>query len=145
MGVLDNFIHLFAPLTANCRDFRNRWVTAAEAPAGNIGGCWEGEWISKATGHRGGLRCVVDPRSDSKWTMWFRAEYSGIFRACYSTDFAAQRDGDRWTFSGGSNLGALAGGEYTYAGSATDTSLTCTYRSSRDHGEFRLRKLTAGS
>jgi len=75
--------------------------------------------------------------------MWFRAEYSRIFRACYSTEFEAHRDGDRWTFRGGSNLGALAGGEYTYAGSATATSLTCSYRSSRDHGEFHLRKLLA--
>jgi hypothetical protein len=77
--------------------------------------------------------------------MWFRAEYAGIFRACYSTEFAAQREADRWTFSGGSNLGALAGGEYTSVGSATETSLTCTYRSTRDHGEFRLRKLSPGS
>ena len=144
MGVVDNFIHLFAPLTANCRDFTQRW-TAADFPPDGVAGRWEGEWISAASGHRGRLRCVVEPRDPSRWTMWFRAEYAGIFRACYSTQFAARREGDRWTFNGGSNLGALAGGEYTYAGSATEASLTCTYRSSRDHGEFRLRKLAPAS
>jgi hypothetical protein len=142
MGVVDNFIHLFAPLTANCRDFHGQWTTALDAPAHSVAGRWEGEWISAATGHRGRLRGVIDARDPARWTVWFRAEYSGIFRACYSTEFAARPEGDRWTFSGGSNLGALAGGEYTYAGSATETSLICTYRSNRDHGEFRLRKVT---
>jgi len=143
MGVVDNVIHLFAPLTANCRDFNGLWentrVHAVEAVARR----WEGEWVSAATGHRGRLRCVVEPQSEATWKMWFRGEYAGVFRACYSTDFAVVLGGDRWTFNGGSNLGPLAGGAYTYAGSATLEKLTCEYRSAKDHGEFRLRKLNS--
>ena len=144
MGLVDNLIHLFAPLTANCRDFNGLWASARPEP-GSVAGPWEGEWISSATGHRGRLRCVVQPGSAAAWTMWFRGEYAGVFRACYRTEFRAAQEGERWTFNGGSNLGALAGGEYTYSGHATLDELNCDYRSARDHGVFRLRKLPAPS
>ena len=142
MSVVDNFIHLFAPLAANCRDFSRLWERAPAQASEGAGGRWEGEWISAASGHRGRLRCVVQPSGPATWTMWFRGEYAGVFRACYSTDFTVVQAGDRWTFSGGANLGVLAGGAYTYSGSATSTGLTCSYRSARDHGEFRLTKLS---
>ena len=141
MGVVDNFIHMFAPLTANCRDFDARWQAARANGANGVGGAWEGEWVSAATGHRGRLRCVIDPCSAAMWRLWFRGEYSKVFRACYSTEFQVQADGEGFSFSGGSNLGALAGGAYTYAGSATATSLVCSYRSARDHGEFRMTRI----
>ena len=64
-----------------------------------------------------------------------------MFRACYSTEFNVTEEDGRWTFSGASNLGALAGGAYEYRGWATLDSLSCSYKSARDHGEFRLRKL----
>lgn len=141
MSVLDNIIHLLAPLTANCNDFKDRWEKAAPFEAGGAGGRWEGEWISAATGHRGRLRCVVDPVSPDHWHMSFRGEYAKVFRACYSTEFSVSEEDGRWTFGGGSNLGALAGGAYEYRGSATLDAMTCSYKSARDHGEFRLRKL----
>ena len=75
--------------------------------------------------------------------MYFRGEYAGYFRACYSTDFTVARDADRWTFSGGSDLGILAGGTYAYEGHATLEALVCTFRSNRDHGEFRLGRVAA--
>ena len=74
------------------------------------------------------------------WHVTFRAGYAGIFRACYATDFTVAMHNGRWTFTGGSNLGALAGGRYDYAGSATLTEMICTYKSPADHGEFRLRR-----
>jgi hypothetical protein len=138
MGLVDNVIHLFAPLTANCRDFRDRWDQAVHHGTDGIGGCWEGEWISAATGHRGRLRCVIDPVAPALWKMHFRGEYAKVFRACYSTDFNVTMDSGRWTFSGGSDLGALAGGRYTYTGYATLQGFVCEYRSVGDHGEFRL-------
>ena len=140
MGAVDNFVHLFAPLTANCRDFGERWEQSRTLGSDGISGCWDGEWISAATGHRGRLRCVINPIAPALWRMYFRAEYSKIFRACYSTDVSVRRDGARWTFSGGSDLGVLAGGAYTYSGHATLDELVCSYESSRDHGEFRLRR-----
>ena len=141
MSVLDNIIHLFAPLTANCSDFKTQWEKASNHKAGGVAGCWLGEWVSAVTGHRGPLRCVVDPTASNHWRMSFRAEYAKVFRACYSTEFNVTEADGRWTFSGGSNLGALAGGTYEYRGSATVEALTCSYKSAKDHGEFRLRKL----
>ena len=140
MGAIDNFVHLFAPLTANCREFGAKWDHGVTQTSDGVSGCWEGEWISSATGHRGRLRCVISPLAPDRWRMSFRAEYSAIFRACYATDFNVHRDGDRWTFEGGSDLGALAGGAYTYSGHAACDSLVCSYRSARDHGEFRLSR-----
>lgn len=117
-----------------------RWDAAAALDADSVSGRWEGEWHSEATGHRGPLRGVLTVVAPALWQVAFRAGYSGVFRACYATDFSvAQQDG-RWTFSGGSDLGALAGGRYEYTGSATLTDMICTYKSDRDHGEFRLRR-----
>ena len=141
MSVLDNIIHLFAPLTANCSDFKQQWDQAAHRRQEGVAGRWQGEWISAVSGHRGPLRCVVDPIRPDQWRMAFRAEYAKIFRACYATEFRAIEADGGWTFSGGSNLGALAGGTYEYRGSATAEALICSYRSAKDHGEFRLRKL----
>ena len=140
MGALDNFIHLFAPLMANCRDFDNRWTDARGHGADGISGRWEGEWISAETGHRGRLRCVVSPIAPALWRMYFRGEYSKVFRACYSTDFNVVQGSGGWTFSGSSDLGSLAGGAYAYAGRATPDEMSCSYKSARDHGEFRLRR-----
>lgn len=140
MSVLDNLIHLFAPLTANCSDFKDQWARAAEKNEAGIAGCWQGEWRSAVSGHHGPLRCVVDPISGRLWRMAFRAEYGRVFRACYATEFNVVEEDGRWTFSGGSDLGRLAGGAYEYRGSATADALSCTYKSAKDHGEFRLKK-----
>jgi hypothetical protein len=141
MGLLDNAVHMLAPLAANCRDFQDRWNAAAGLGPEGISGRWEGEWISAVTGHRGRLRCVINPVAPALWRMHFRGEYSGFFRACYSTDFTVVAGPDRWTFSGESDLGVLAGGAYTYQGHATLDALLCSYRSARDHGEFRLSRV----
>jgi len=144
MGLADTFVHLFAPLAANCGDFQDRWNQALSLDLEGISGCWEGEWISAATGHRGRLRCVVNPVAPALWRMSFRAEYSKVFRACYSTDFTVVQETGRWTFSGGADLGRLAGGCYTYAGHASLGELICRYESTRDRGEFRLKRYTGG-
>lgn len=142
VSLVDNIIHLFAPLTANCSTFTERWAQGGGRNPAGMSGRWSGEWVSAATGHRGPLRCVSEAVSPDRWHMFFRAEYSRIFRACYATDFAVSKAADRWTFTGASNLGVLAGGAYSYTGHATTGELICDYRSARDHGEFRLRRLT---
>ena|SRR5688572_30443721 len=138
--MLQNLLHKLAPLTANCRDFTKRWEEAAGLDANSVSGRWSGEWISEASGHRGPLQGVLSVVSPGLWHLAFRAKYSGVFRACYSTDFTvAQADG-RWTFTGRQDLGTLAGGEYEYNGHATLTEMVCRYKAAADHGEFRLRR-----
>ena len=141
MSLIDNFVHLFAPLTANCRDFRSRWNKALQLDSDQAGGCWTVEWISVATGHRGPLHCVSEVTAATTWRMSFRAEYSKVFRACYATEFQVVEQPGGWRFTGESNLGSLAGGTYEYRGTATLTELTCSYKSARDHGEFRLGRV----
>jgi hypothetical protein len=134
--------HLLAPLTANCRDFHERW-REAPAPAGprDPSGRWEGEWISRATGHRGPLRAVIVAVSPAHLRASFRAGYARIFRACYAADLQAAADetgGLR--LSGRSDLGRLAGGVYEYDGEIDGDRIVCRYRSAMDDGEFRLRR-----
>lgn len=132
--------HLLAPLTANCDDFTTHWDQAGDG-AGTMAGRWEGEWISTPSGHTGPLRCVLDVVDEARWHARFRGGYARIFRACYATDFHVARLGpDRWTFSGRSDLGTLAGGVYECSGEASPDAFTCRYKSPHDHGEFRLKR-----
>lgn len=136
--------HLLAPLAANCADFQQAWNRHTSREPGTMAGRWEGEWISIASGHRGPLKCTIDVTGDGLWHARFRAGYAKVFRACYATDFQAARvDGNRWNFSGRSDLGALAGGVYEYSGEAALEAFTCRYTSAHDHGEFRLRRAGA--
>lgn len=138
--MFEELLHKLAPLTANCREFNQKWEAAAGLDAAGASGRWEGEWLSAKTGHRGPLRCAVVVLSPGLWRLCFRASYSGFFRACYATDFTVAQDDGRWTFTGGQDLGTLAGGVYTYAGEATLTEMVCRYTSASDQGEFRLRR-----
>jgi hypothetical protein len=142
--VIREFLHLFAPLTANCSHFTRRWEAAATPHADSVGGRWEGEWISEASGHRGPLRAVLTVGAPTLWHVSFRAGYASVLRACYATDFTVAVQDGRWTFTGASDLGTLAGGRYQYAGSATLTELICTYRSSAVMGSLGSGGLKRG-
>jgi hypothetical protein len=134
----ETFKHLFAPLTANCRDFHRIWERSAGAapPAGR----WRGEWRSIETGHHGALLCAIETAAGSTWRAAFRAGYAGVFRACYAIDLHVTPDGDRWVFKGQSDIGWVAGGVYEYDGEATAGTFVSRYRSATDHGEFRLTR-----
>ena len=138
--MFDSILHKLAPLTANCRDFTERWEAAAPLDSQGVSGRWEGEWVSEKTGHRGPLRCVVSVVSPGSWRLAFRASYSRMFRACYATDFTVAQEAGEWLFTGGQDLGTFAGGVYEYTGRASLTELVCRYKSARDYGEFRLRR-----
>lgn len=143
MSLFHTAKHLLAPLTANCRDFHERWRAITDPPdPHSVSGRWQGEWVSTATGHRGPLRCVMIAITADRWRSRFHASYSAIFRACYVVDLSATRIGpNRFALRGSSDLGWFAGGLYEYEGEASASELTCAYRSMMDHGEFRLRRL----
>ena len=106
-----------------------------------MAGPWQGEWTSTRSGHHGSLRSVVEVTSETIWHVRFRAGYAHVLRACYAAEFHVARLADeRWTFSGRSDLGALAGGLYEYSGEATSDTIVCQYISTHDRGEFRLRR-----
>lgn len=130
--------HLLAPLTADCRGFREQW--AAVAGAGEPGGRWTGEWRSAANGHHGRLECALQVLGEGRWRATFRAGYAGVLRACYGTDFAVAARPEGWTFSGRSDLGRLAGGVYEFDGNASAGRFVARYRSKYDHGTFTLTR-----
>lgn len=134
--------HLLAPLTANCREFHDRWERATR-DSSRIAGRWEGEWVSEANGHRGPLRCVLETLADGRWRATFHAGYAGVFRACYATELTAAASGSGWTFEGESDIGWLAGGVYRCEGDATDSAFTARYRSRYDNGRFQLHRATS--
>lgn len=140
--MIHSLLHKLAPLTANCRDFHQRWEAAAELDANGVSGRWEGEWVSTGSGHRGPLRCVLTVVSPGLWRLAFRASYSSIFRACYSSDFTVVQEAGQWRFTGRHDLGTLAGGVYEYTGTASLTEFVCEYKSAYDYGEFRLKRAT---
>lgn len=142
MGAFQTAKHLLAPLTANCRDFHDRWRESVDPPeAQSLSGRWHGEWVSAATGHRGPLRCVMIATTSDRWNARFHASYSRVFRACYATELDATRLGpDRFALRGSNDIGWIAGGVYEYEGEASGSELNCRYRSSFDNGEFKLRR-----
>jgi hypothetical protein len=139
---LETAKHLLAPLTANCRDFHERWRNApAPGEPQDPSGRWEGEWISSATGHRGPLRAVVLITSPARLQASFHAGYSRVFRACYAADLHTSMDPQGLLrLSGRSDLGRLAGGVYEYDGEISASLFVCRYRSRMDEGEFRLAR-----
>lgn len=140
MTLLRNAKHLLAPLTANCREFHAVWARAAAGRTDEIGGRWDGEWRSEATGHQGPLRAVVQPIAADRWRVYFHAGYSRVLRACYASEFAVTREEGRWTFRGQSDLGWIAGGVYQHDGHATPREFVSTYRSRYDRGRFVLAR-----
>ena len=142
MSAFQNAKHLLAPLTANCRDFHDRWRESVDPPeADSVSGRWYGEWSSSVTGHRGPLRCVLMAAAADRWTARFHARYSRVFRACYATELHATRIGqNRFALRGSSDLGWIAGGLYAYEGEVSASELCCRYESRFDAGEFKLAR-----
>jgi hypothetical protein len=129
-------------LSAGCSSFHQHWKSAVNQPLPHhdMSGSWEGRWVSEKNGHNGRLRCVMSQTGTNLYEARFHAIYWKIFRAAYEVPFEATRAGDRFTFSGESNLGKLAGGVYSYHGAATPSVFEATYRSKYDHGRFEMTR-----
>jgi hypothetical protein len=126
-------ILILALFAAGCSRFDRQW-RLTESPATR----WEGTWRSFA-GHGGGaLWCVLTPTSDDQYLAQFKAGYLGILRAEYEVPMKGQNQNGELTLSGEKDLGALAGGVFTYEAKIKDNRFDATYRSKDDQGEFRL-------
>ena len=129
--------------TAGCSSFENDWQ-AANGFAVGIEGRWEGTWSSDASGHQGGLRCLVTRRADEGFDARYRATYDsglcGTVSFEYTVPMKIQSGPDGWRLQGRADLGWLVGGVYEYDGLATPERFFCTYEASGDHGIFTLRR-----
>lgn len=136
------FILLTAMLTSGCTTFHREWREASTrpTPSDDITGRWQGTWSSDVTNHRGKLRCVVTRESPDTYLFHYRATWKKILSGSYKVEETVEREGNQFRMHGGSDLGRLYGGHFTYEGTATPTNFFSTYRSARDHGVFRMTR-----
>ena len=125
-----------------CSTFNRDWRRASSSPPDqqSVEGRWEGRWISDVNGHHGGLRCLMEQEDNSHFHARFRATYASIFHFGYTVPLEMQPHDLGWEFNGEADLGKMAGGTYYYEGRATTTNLFSTYKSSKDHGRFELKR-----
>ena len=137
-------------LLSGCSSFDPRWKAAGETfPAAPraLEGHWQGNWVSDGDGHQGGLRCIITHKQSDIYVASFHATFWNLFQFSYAFDLkASQVSPTRYQFSGDSDLGWIAGGNYHYDGFAqvagdpqTDV-FACTYRSSADYGRFNMTR-----
>jgi hypothetical protein len=142
--------HLFAvlPLLAlllcGCSGFERDWRSPAllrpPENADPFVGRWKGYWKSVPSGHSGSLRCIVTRLDDDTCRAQFNASWALLLRFGYTADMRIEQDGGVAHFTGQADLGRMAGGIYHYDGHADGAVLYCTYRSSADHGYFKLTR-----
>ena len=140
---------LFLLLATGCSTFNYEWKQAAKqsAPVTGITGRWEGRWISKASGHEDKLRALITSVDTNHYDVKFHAAYKSETIKFITVHFGytvrmETRPGtnDGVAFHGSENLGVLAGGVYTYEGTATATNFFSTYKSKYDHGTFEMNR-----
>jgi hypothetical protein len=132
---------IFASLLLNgCSTFNRDWRNHAEPANNELAGLWLGSWHSEANGHHGGLRCIIASLGESRYETRYRASYMGILRFEYSLAVDVAGTAGTYSFTGQADLGALAGGVYTYIGGITGTSFNAMYECDRDHGTFRMER-----
>lgn len=130
-------------LASGCSPFEHDWNAAAgakPADATDITGRWQGTWTSEASGHSGGLRCLITRIDTKTYHARYAATFWSIFHFGYEMDLTAERQVDWVHFQGEADLGAMAGGLYHYDGHANAESYSATYRSSQDHGNFVMKR-----
>jgi hypothetical protein len=128
-----------------CSTFNYEWRQAAQkqAPAGGITGRWEGRWTSQANGHNDKLRALIVAVDTNHYDVKFHAAYKQWITVHFGytvrMETKPSTDGSV-LFRGSEDLGALAGGVYSYEGRADRTNFFSTYKSKYDHGTFEMRR-----
>jgi hypothetical protein len=131
-----------------CSTFNYEWRKAAKKPipTNEISGPWEGRWISRASGHNDELRALISPVDTNHYDVKFHAAYkSETFKFItvhfgYTVRMETRIATNGLAFHGSEDLGALAGGVYTYDGRADATNFFSTYKSKHDRGTFDMHR-----
>ncbi len=128
-----------------CSAFDYEWRQAARqrVPTEGITGRWEGRWISQANGHNDGLRALITAVDSNHYDVKFHAAYKQWVTVYfgYTVRMEAKPGADGSVlFRGSEDLGALAGGVYSYEGQADRTNFFSTYKSKYDHGTFEMQR-----
>ncbi len=128
-------------LTGCC--FERQWQEATKYsyPEQELAGCWEGTWQSDYNGHHGGLRAIITKQGEGYYDAHFHATYAAVIPYEFDLPLLVTDDGTAYALEGEADLGWLAGGLYTYNGSATATDFVAAYcAENNDHGTFTMQK-----
>jgi hypothetical protein len=111
-------------------------------PTNDITGPWEGRWISKSNGHNDAMRALITKVDTNHYDVKFHAAYKKWITVHfgYTVRMETKPSTNGVAFHGSENLGALAGGVYTYDGHADATNFFSTYRSKYDRGTFEMKR-----
>jgi len=131
---------VFGLFAGGCTSFDHDWNQAPAAPPAGLAGRWQGVWISEQTHHTDKLRCVVTKHDDGTYAARFLAKYLKVLSFGYTVPLKVETATNGFTFSGGANLGWLAGGVYHYEGRSDTTNFFSTYTSKYDHGTFQMSR-----
>lgn len=129
-------------LTGCC--FERQWQAAKSYayPEQELAGCWEGTWQSDYNGHHGGLRAIITKQGDGYYDAHFHATYAVVIPYEFQLPLLVTDDGRAYVLEGEADLGWLAGGLYTYNGTATATDFAASYcAENNDHGTFTMTKV----
>jgi hypothetical protein len=132
-------------LATGCSSFNHDWKAAAQkpAPAGDISGAWDGQWLSDVNGHHGRLRCILTKKNEATYDAHFKARFWKIFNASYTIPLELKPGTNgNYRLEGDRDLGKLAGGVYRYDGEATPTLFRSQYTNKYDHGTFEMKRPT---
>ena len=134
---------LLSLMTVGCSSFNREWKSALETPVrpGSVEGCWGGSWISDVSGHNGRLRCIITPGEETReYRAFYKATYKRILTFAYAVPMQTVSTNGSYRLSGAHDLGALAGGVYSYEATIKGDHFTATYTSRWDYGEFRMER-----
>jgi hypothetical protein len=131
-------------LLAGCSTFEQRWEkTPVAAPQASwLQGRWDGMWKSDLGHGQGNLKAIIVPaKNRDTFSATFKATYWKVMTGEYTVEMTGleQPDG-KVKFHGTKDLGAMAGGLYTYDGWADAESFEATYASKHDRGTFKMKR-----
>jgi len=88
---------------------------------------------------------MITRKGDSNCEARYYAAYDWClfgFTFEYTVPMSAELEGKSWKFRGSAELGCwIGGGLYEYEGTAGGGEYRATYRSSDDHGIFRMKRV----
>ncbi len=137
---LSLFAVFSAATPAWAASFKQQWKSAIAAPhpTNTILGPWEGVWKSNAHGVSGPLRCVITEVGNGHYQAAFYAQFHW-FHFNYVAKLAANPTSGALNLSGDADLGWM-GGVYHYAGTASPTRYSSTYKSPVENGILDLKR-----
>ena len=129
-------------LLSGCSSFHREWRKAGReaTPPPGMEGRWDGGWLSDANGHHGRLRAVITRTAPDTYRAHYHAKFLRVMSYSYVAELAVRETNGVYSFDGQADLGKLAGGVYTYTGTASATNFQSTYKSKYDHGNYEMRR-----